>query len=503
MAKVTPPLTPAPAPVENQIEDLRQLLLRVLQPGFAVLQSDIDEINAKLEELKRITSADKQSLKELAEKANDIEHTIDNPDEIARRVKPVLGSVMYAGTSDDPDPYAGAVARVVGPAIRLQTKQNYQDIVSALYPVIGGTITKAITETFEDFRKSIDARMKRDLNIQARVRHFLYSIRGVSESELALRDVLPYKIKNVFLVHRNSGLLLEHLSTTDEEPDLDLISAMLEAIRSFARDTFQRGEGEGELEQIQYGEYKILLEPGLHAYAAVVLTGSEPLPYRRLMRSKVNQINLQHEEALREFDGRMDRLPNFKDNLSALLNPPADISEELGAEKELTRGQKTAIGVSLIGAVVVFILAIFYCYYTIRLWPVAFPGPSPTPTNTAIFTATSTATSTSTAIPTLTSTPTLTYTPQPSPTIPYVDSVTVGNVWVRTLPDAAAPRTRYIIESKTPVRIYAVQGNWAKITWQDKMGAFEGWIPLEWLAISGEISPGMITPTLTKTPYAR
>lgn len=496
MAKETPPLSPASQQIQTQLEEFRQLLLRVLQPGFSVLQSDIDEIKDRLEHLKKLT-ADLDSTQRIV---RELENKLNDPAEEANRMKPVLGSVMYDGASTEPDAYAGAVAHVVGSAIRIQTKHNYQDIVSALYPVIGGTITKAIAETFEDFRRTIDARLKRDFNLQARVRQFVYRIQGVSQTELAMRDLLPYQIKNVFLIHRDSGLLLEHLASSEDVPDLDLISAMLEAIRNFARDTFKRGGTEEELEEIQYGAYRILLEPGLHAYVAVVLTGSEPLPYSGLMKAIAHKINFDHENVLRRFDGNMDQLPDFKKALAPLLNPPADIPDEMSAEKGLTRGQKTAFTISLLGAMAVFFMAIFYCYYTIRLWPVVFPGPSPTPTQTSPA-PTASPSPTATLPPTLT--PTTTFTPLPSPTIPYVESVTVGNVWVRTLPDAAAPRTRYIIESKTPVRIYALYGNWARITWQDKMGAFEGWIPLDWLAISGDIPSMMVTPTVTKTPYKR
>ncbi len=503
MSQETPTHPPEPAQIQNQIEEFRQLLLRVLQPGFSILQSDIDEIEAKLEDLRKLTANLPAELNSTRKTVQELEAIVNNPHEIAQRMKPVLGPVMFDGTHAEPDTYAGAVAHVVGPAIRIQTRQNYQDIVSALYPVIGGTISKAIAETFEDFRRTIDARLKRDFNLRARVRRFVYRIQGISTTELALRDVLPYKIKNVFLIHRDSGLLLEHLSAAEDVPDLDLISAMLEAIRNFAHDTFKPGGGEGELEEIQYGAYRILLEPGLHAYLAVVLTGSEPLPYSGLMKAVANHINFQHEKALRDFDGKMDDLPDFKSELSGLLNPPLDIPDEMAEEKGLTRGQKTAFTISLLSAMLVFFLAVFYCYYTIRLWPVVFPGPSATPTQTSIFTSTATITVTATPTRLPTFTPTLTQTPLPSATIPYVVSVTVGNVWVRTEPSASAPRTRYIIESKTPVRIYAVEGNWARITWQDKMGAFEGWIPLDWLAVSGEIPPGMVTPTLTKTPYRR
>lgn len=55
----------------------------------------------------------------------------------------------------------------------------------------------------------------------------------------AFRTALPFKVEEVFVIHRESGLLLHH-ETRDPASmsDSDLISGMLTAIRDFAQDAF-------------------------------------------------------------------------------------------------------------------------------------------------------------------------------------------------------------------------------------------------------------------------
>ena len=52
-----------------------------------------------------------------------------------------------------------------------------------------------------------------------------------------------------------------------------LIGGMLTAIREFARESFGRGRTDTELDEIQYGDERIILQSGQYAYLAVVIRG--------------------------------------------------------------------------------------------------------------------------------------------------------------------------------------------------------------------------------------
>ena len=115
-------------------------------------------------------------------------------------------------------------------------------------------------------------------------------------------------------------MLLEILSASGEKTeDADLVSGMLTAIRDFVRDSV--GKGHGDLEEITYGDQRILIEGGQFAYIAVVLTGTEPPGYNALMSSTMQDINVHYEEALRKFSGKIENMPDFQPLLLPLLKP--------------------------------------------------------------------------------------------------------------------------------------------------------------------------------------
>jgi hypothetical protein len=192
-------------------------------------------------------------------------------------------------------------------------------MVEALYPIIAQTVVRAVSEAIRDLARTIDARMRTTLNAKAIWRQLVARLRGVSGPEMALRESLPFSVDEVFLIHRESGLLLSYVSrTADASPDSDLISGMLTAIRDFARDAFGRGTV-GDLDEIQYGEQRILIQSAQHAYLAVVVDGTEPPGFRAQMRERVLEISQAHRPILRDYDGNRERLSAVEHALRALL----------------------------------------------------------------------------------------------------------------------------------------------------------------------------------------
>jgi hypothetical protein len=123
----------------------------------------------------------------------------------------------------------------------------------------------------------------------------------------------------IFLIHRQSGLLLRHVSPAAESsPDSHAISGMLTAIRDFVKDAFGNGK-QGQLEEIEYGEQRILLEATENAYLAVVVEGTQPVGYRAAMREGLIEVEHAHHSALRHYDGDASGLPGVDKVLRTLL----------------------------------------------------------------------------------------------------------------------------------------------------------------------------------------
>jgi len=130
---------------------------------------------------------------------------------------------------------------------------------------------------------------------------------GRSFAEIVLLNTLVYRVEQVFLIHRPSGLLLQHLtaSGTDAQ-DADMVSGMLTAIRDFVQDSFKVGEDEG-LQTLKVGDLSVWIEQGPHALLAVVVRGSAPASLRTTLQQALEAVHAQYSDLLESFDGNAAR----------------------------------------------------------------------------------------------------------------------------------------------------------------------------------------------------
>jgi hypothetical protein len=432
---------------------------------------------------------------------------------LAETVKLVINEALDRKIHDARDETASVLAPVMGQAIRQQIRKAQSDIVDALYPVIGQVIQRSVTESMRALAQRVDQGLRNTLSVRRLFRRAEARLRGVSEAELLMRDALPFQVQEVFLIHRTSGMLLEHLTRDPAlDSDRDLISGMLTAIRDFARETFGT-DREGHLDEIQYGEFSIQVEPGSWAYLAVVVEGFEPEGFGHEMRSVLSDINGAYSSQLRDYDGDLSAMEGVDEYLRPLLLSQA------GEVQPDSTSRSPWLAIAAAGIVLLLCLALA----CLGSWRLTWGRPTPTPAPTATFapavmptasfaptftptpsstpTSTPTATPTSTPTPTPTSTPTATPTPTPTPSptltstpAPYV-GILIGNVWVRLEPRDDSPLTGEVVQLGRPVEILAIYGTWYQIRWPpgDAEGTF-GWVPGRWVGVVAAPPPSIITP---------
>jgi ubiquinone biosynthesis protein UbiJ len=471
---------------------LQQALLRLTSPRAQELQYELDCLRLEIESLQKLEGDHSTELHEhlqtttqivdrLEETLRQLGEELRDPVSIEQRLDRTVLPALHKQVTEREDDVAEVLAPVMGPAIRRQIRDAKEDIIDALYPLIGQIIGKAISEALRELTRNIDTRLRQQLNFQDRLSHTLARLRGVSEAELMIREALPYVVERVFLVHRETGLLLAHVAAQgDDSGQLDTISGMLTAIQDFVRDSFSGGEG--DLEEITHGGRRILLEGGQRAYVAVVLTGVEPVGYNDRIRQVNGEINVRYENELKRFEGEMDGLPDFKPLLAPLLAPQIASAVPAEPSQPLSRAQRRVVGWSLAGLLLLTAALIFGCIFVARLWPLAFapapvftptvlPSSTPTPTPTQMPTATITALPTSTATPV----PTLTATLPPSVTPPAVGLLT-GNLNVRREPAMQAAVVG-VIPAGEEVIVLDSRDGWYHVRWPAQ-GApqLEGWV---------------------------
>ncbi|MGD9093406.1 MAG: SH3 domain-containing protein, partial [Anaerolineales bacterium] len=190
------------------------------------------------------------------------------------------------------------------------------------------------------------------------------------------------------------------------------------------------------------------------------------------------------------FNGELDDLPCFTENLAPLLEPEAALAQEENAVKPMSRNQKWVVTGILTGILLLLGLMIFACIFTVRLWPLAFPGPTATPaptmTATMILSPTPTTEPSNTPTESLSPTPTFTFTPSPTlqptntPTpqpTPYVQTGSLrGDLNLRSGPSTQF-RSLGVIKTGEQVIILEQRDFWLHVQWPlDGEPLLDGWL---------------------------
>jgi hypothetical protein len=230
---------------------------------------------------------------------------LEDPAAQARDVSRVLATAVELRTNDPQ--LKRALAPTIEDAISTSVRRNPRPLADALFPIIGPAIRKAIAATLSGMLESLNTTLEHSLSWRS-LRWRLDARRtGRPFAEIVLLNTLVYRVEQVFLIHRPSGLLLQQLSASGTATqDADMVSGMLTAIRDFVRDSFKVSEDEG-LQTLKVGELSVWIEQGPHALLAVVVRGTAPPALRATMQQTLEGVHAQYADLLQAFDGDAGR----------------------------------------------------------------------------------------------------------------------------------------------------------------------------------------------------
>jgi len=210
-------------------------------------------------------------------------------------------AIALSGSRDE------QLGRALGPtietALRESIRRDPQEVATAIFPVLGPAIRKAIAETMAGLVRPINNAVEQSLSVNG-IRWRVEAWRtGIPYAEIVIKHALVYRVEQAFLIHAESGLLLEHASAPDlDVPDADLISSMLSAIQDFVKDSFHPEEG-ATLRTFSVGDHTVQVEAGPRALLALVIRGQAPTEVLRKEQDTLETIHLEFASQLADFTG--------------------------------------------------------------------------------------------------------------------------------------------------------------------------------------------------------
>jgi hypothetical protein len=176
-----------------------------------------------------------------------------------------------------------------------------EKLADALHPIVGTAVRKAVTAAFAALLQRVNQALEHTFSIRS-LRWRLEAARtGRPFAEIVLLHSLVFRVEQVFLIHRRTGLLLAHAAADpSEERDPDQIAAMLNVIEKFVHDAFREGE---TLTRFEVGDLQGRSEIGAEAAVTAVVRGTPPEDLSRVLREALDRIQLEYRDALLGFRG--------------------------------------------------------------------------------------------------------------------------------------------------------------------------------------------------------
>jgi outer membrane protein OmpA-like peptidoglycan-associated protein len=288
----TPPTRPAPGPDDPPLEpdaqaylELRQLILAPEQEALERLHQRVDDPASRTEDVGSV----------------------------------VAEAIQLRRKQGGDEALSVALAPTIETALRESVRKDPGTLADALFPVMGPAIRRSILETLRSFLESFNQVLDQSLSVKG-MKWRLEALRtGRSFTEVALLHSLVFRVEQVFLIHKKTGLPIGHaVASAVAMQDPSLVSGMLSAIQEFVRDSFHTSPGQS-INRMNVGDLDVWVEEGPYAILACVIRGIAPRDLRDRMAEALENIHREYSARLDQFDGDTAPFTRVHEELSRCL----------------------------------------------------------------------------------------------------------------------------------------------------------------------------------------
>src|SRR5271166_4428409 len=272
----SPPSRPEPEPEESPREhdvqayvELRQLILAPEQEALERLHQRVDDPASRTEDVGSV----------------------------------VAEAIQLRRKQGGDEALRAALAPTIETALRESVRKDPTTLADALFPVMGPAIRRSILETLRSFLESFNQILDQSLSWQGMKWRLEAARTGRSFTEVALLHSLVFRVEQVFLIHKKTGLPIAHaVAPAVAMQDPSLVSGMLSAIQDFVRDSFHTGQSQG-VNRMNVGDLDVWVEIGPYAILAAVIRGVAPRSVQDRMAETLEKLHAEYAAQMQSFNG--------------------------------------------------------------------------------------------------------------------------------------------------------------------------------------------------------
>jgi OOP family OmpA-OmpF porin len=293
------------------------------------------------------------------ERAEKVDKKVSDPQWQRKTVANVLpAAIALSGTKSDD--LAKALAPTIQSSIRESVRRDPRPIVDAISPIMGPAIRKSIADQLAALIESFNLALESTFTLQG-IKWRIQAMRsGKPYAEVVLLNRLVYRVEEVFLIHKQTGLLLQHVvASRVSAPDADMVSGMLTAVRDLVKDTYQVSDADVPLDEIRLGDDAyMLVRQGSSAYLAGKVRGkANNAELGPRFSEAIEKIHATYSHDLADFKGDADVFVGARPWMEeCLMERERGAKPAADAGSPAPPGRRTFPFFTLIGCIVVLIL---------------------------------------------------------------------------------------------------------------------------------------------------
>ncbi len=177
-------------------------------------------------------------------------------------------------------------------------------MIDALYPIMGGMISKYVTNAIKEMMEHINAKIEDGLSFDHYKRKLKSKLTGVSETELLLEESAEADIKALFVIQKETGLLIAAAQHGEKEiDDPHIVASMASAIKDFVNDWMKNAEQTQEVQLLSYGNATLYIESAGSVYMIAFLDAEPDYDQRTKIQHFFAKMVKHYSDFFQSFNG--------------------------------------------------------------------------------------------------------------------------------------------------------------------------------------------------------
>jgi len=196
------------------------------------------------------------------------------------------------------------ITPIVESSVEKSVSSHSDKLTTILYPLVGRLVRKAVTAFLSQFINKTNDMIESAVSIKGLRWRWQAWRAGVPFSQFLAAQTYRYRVEQVLLIHRETGLLIKSVALNPSaDEDADLISSMLTAINDFVSDSFKRQSNEQQLDEVKTDDLTLLITHGPQAVLVAAVSGNLATEVRSRFSETLENVHRLFAQELNNFEG--------------------------------------------------------------------------------------------------------------------------------------------------------------------------------------------------------